>query len=76
MAQDNRKSGLRLVLLGLAGVLFFWITDPRYGLALHWSKGQNPIDLANRHLPGTIVGVAGSILVLLVGVYLVARRAL
>ena len=71
----NRRSGFSLVLVGLAGVLFFWITDARYGLALKWkSFGDNPIDLANQQFPGTVVGLAGSVLVLVIGIYLLARR--
>ena len=43
----------------MLGIAFFWITDPRYGLALRWNRGENPIDLANQHFPGTVVGLAG-----------------
>jgi hypothetical protein len=74
MARIKRRSGFSLVLVGILGAVFFWITDPRYGLALRWSKGENPIDLANEHFPGTIVGLAGSLLVFLIGVYLLSSR--
>ncbi len=74
MARINRRSGYSLVLVGVLGVVFFWITDPRIGLALRWNHGENPIDLANQHLPGTIVGLAGSLLILGIGVYLLTRR--
>ena len=74
MAKFNRRSGSSLVLAGLLGGAFFWITDPRYGLALHWSRGENVIDLANQHLPGTVLGLAGSLLVFLIGVFLLLRR--
>jgi hypothetical protein len=75
MRRVSRRSGFSLVLVGMLGVVFFWITDPRYGLALRWSKGENPIDLANEHFPGTIVGLAGSLLIFLIGVYLLSSRA-
>ncbi len=74
MPAKIRKSGVSLVFVGLLGAFFFWITDPRYGWALHWTHGENPIDLANQHFPGTVVGIAGSMLILLIGLYLVARR--
>ena len=73
MRRFSRRSGLSLVLVGALGIAFFWITDPRYGLALRWSH-ENPVDLANWHLPGTILGVAGSVLVLLIGAYLLSRK--
>ncbi len=74
MRRFNRRSGYSLVVVGLLGIAFFWITDPRYGLALRWSRGENAIDLANWHLPGTILGLAGSILVFLIGLYLLSRK--
>lgn len=74
MPRRNRRSGISLVLIGLAGMVFFWITDPRYGLALRWNSGANPIDLANQHLPGTIVGIAGSALIAIVGLVLLIRK--
>ncbi len=74
MARINRRSGYSLVLTGLLGLVFFWLTDPRIGMALRWNHGENPIDLANEHLPGTIVGMGGSALVLLMGIFLLSRR--
>jgi uncharacterized membrane protein len=73
MRRFSHRSGLSLVLVGVLGIAFFWVTDPRYGLALRWSR-ENPIDLANWHLPGTILGVAGSVLVLMIGLYLLSRK--
>ena len=74
MRRFNRRSGYSLVLVGVLGIAFFWITDPRYGLALRWSRGENPVDLANWHLPGTMLGMAGSALVLFIGLYLLSRK--
>jgi len=31
MVQATRRSGLALVFLGLAGLAFFWMTDPHFG---------------------------------------------
>ena len=76
MARFSKRSGVSLVLVGLLGLVFFWITDPRYGLALRWSRGENPIDLANAHFPGTVVGLAGSVVILAVGSYLLSRKSL
>jgi hypothetical protein len=76
MARINRRSGFSLVLLGILGIAFFWITDPRLGWGLSWNRGENPIDLANQHFPGTIVGLAGSLLIFLLGIYLISRRAI
>jgi hypothetical protein len=75
MPRITRRSGTSLVVVGILGMLFFWITDPRWGLALRWNRGENPVDLANEHLPGTIVGLIGSLVVLLIGIYLLTRRA-
>jgi hypothetical protein len=76
MARIDRRSGFSLVLVGILGIAFFWITDPRIGLGLAWNRGDNPIDLANQHFPGTVVGLAGSLLIFIIGIYLISRRAI
>jgi hypothetical protein len=73
MRRFNRRSGASLVLVGVLGIAFFWVTDPRFGLALRWSH-ENPVDFVNWHRPGTILGAAGSLLVLLIGLYLLSRK--
>ncbi len=60
----------------MMGIGFFWVTDPRWGEALRWNRGENPIDLANEAFPGTVVGLIGSALILATGIYLLSRRAL
>lgn len=69
-----RRNGWILVLAGLLGVLFFWLTDPRYGVATVWSDTANPIDAANEAFYGTIVGVVCSVIVLGIGLWLMRRR--
>jgi hypothetical protein len=76
MSRIDQRSGYSLVIVGLLGIVFFWITDPRVGMALRWNRGENPIDLANEHLPGTIVGIAGSLLVGAIGAYLLSRKTI
>src|SRR5918997_4423219 len=88
--RTSRRSGLLLIVLGLLGVAFFWVTDPRYGPDVGTAHGWydprtwiaamrgnpvNPIDAANEASVATIVGLVGSIFVLLVGLWLLARRA-
>jgi hypothetical protein len=75
MVPIHRHSGYSLAAAGLLGILFFWITDPTYGLALRWNHSENAIDLANQHLPGTIVGLVGSGLILVIGLWLLTRRS-
>ena len=45
----------------------------RAGPALE--HGENPIDLANQYLPGTIVGIAGSALIAVIGLVLLSRKS-
>jgi hypothetical protein len=68
----SRRSGFSLVIAGLLCGGFFWLTDPRFG----WLRptGQNLIDAANQNWIGTIIGLAGSLIVLLIGLWLLSRR--
>lgn len=90
MTRATRRSGLVLVLLGLLGGVFFWVTDPRYGPAVHrrpasrfdpqyWlylirGSPGNPIDAANTAQLSTIVGLTGCAVVLIIGLWLLTRR--
>lgn len=67
-----KRSALTLVGLGLIGAFFFWLTDPRYGLLK--GPAATITDRANDSSIGTIVGIAGSMLVLITGLYLSTRR--
>jgi hypothetical protein len=63
---------LYLVLTGLGGLLFFWLTDPTWGL---YQPESRVIDAASDASVGTIVGLVGSGVTLLVGLWLVTRKA-
>lgn len=69
----SKRSGLSLVIAGLIGVAFFWAFDPRYG----WWRpvGENLVDAANQAQIGTFVGIVGSGVVLVIGLWLLAKRA-
>ena len=61
---------------GLLGVAFFWLTDPQYGwarTAVVAAAGDNPVDAAHAMLAGIVLGVAGSAVVLLIGLRLMTR---
>ena len=69
----SRRSGSSLVIAGLLGIGFFWATDPRYGIIR--SAAENVIDAANQARIGTLVGIAGSAVVLVIGLWLLTSRA-
>jgi hypothetical protein len=71
-----RRNGWTLILAGVLGALFFWLTDPRYGYAKLWSGSVNPIDASNEAFFGTVVGVVCSVALLLIGVWLMRRKTL
>ena len=66
-----KHSSRLLALAGLLGIAFSWATDPRWGLA---RSAGNPIDTAHEMAVGTLVGLAGSAAIFLVGLYLMTRR--
>lgn len=70
----NIRSGLTLLIAGLLGIAFFVATDVRYGLARYWTDSRVLVDAAHEAWPGTYVGVAGSALIVLIGVWLMTRR--
>ena len=90
MTRATRRSGVVLLVLGVLGGLYFWLTDPRYGPAAHpkpqgavdvrhWlfvlrGSPDNPVDAANTAWLSTAVGLAGSLTVLGIGAWLVTRR--
>ena len=78
------------MVLGVLGALYFWLTDPRFGPAgrakpagavdvrywLHLLRGSpdNVVDAANTAWLVTLVGFAGSLTVLCIGLWLMRRR--
>jgi hypothetical protein len=73
MPRDTRRSGLSLVLAGLLGIAFFWMTDPRWGLAP--AASSEVIDAVHRASTGTWIGVAGCGVIAVIGIWLALRRA-
>lgn len=71
----NVRSGLSLVVIGLLAMLFFWLTDVRFGVARWWTDPRVLVDAAWQGWPGSVIGVAGSALVVLIGLWLLTRRA-
>ena len=74
MTRDTRRSGFSLVLAGVLGMLFFWLTDPRYGWVRPETGAPTIVDAIRQATPGTAIGIAGSALVLLIGLWLMTRR--
>jgi hypothetical protein len=70
---SNKQSAVLLGLVCLLAMLFFIATDPRAGL-LGDLTAANAVDTLTRLTPGTLVGLAGSAILLLVAVYLLTRR--
>lgn len=65
-----------LILLGLLGGCFFWLTDPWIGWIRYLMPARvNFLDAAQQAWPGTQVGLFGSGVVILVGFWLLIRRS-
>jgi hypothetical protein len=71
-----KTGSLKLTLLGLMCVAFFWMTDPRLGLgdSLDGDANTNVVEAMHALWPGTLVGLAGSGMVVLIGLWLGVRR--
>ena len=71
----SRRSGFSLVLIGLLGAAFFWLTDPKLGVRwLNLRPGENPIDATHDAAVATYVGLSACALIVLIGLVLLARR--
>lgn len=68
----RNRTGFSLLLAGMAGVLFFWATDPRSSVG-QWLVGRE-IDTANQAFIGTLVGLIGSAAAMVIGLWLLMRR--
>jgi hypothetical protein len=73
MLKDKTRSGLLLILTGALGLLFFWLTDPRHG-PLARDASMDLLRAIHDATPGTYVGLAGSVVVMGMGVWLLTRR--
>jgi hypothetical protein len=73
MPRDTRRSGLSLVLAGLLGAGFFWLTDPRWGVTT--TPPSQVVDAISRASFGTWIGMAGCGVIALIGIWLSLRRA-
>ncbi|MDB5324730.1 MAG: hypothetical protein JWM57_299 [Phycisphaerales bacterium] len=72
---NRTRSAIGLVLLGILGGLFFWLTDPALGIATRlMDSSVNRIDAANQAAIGTYIGLAGSAVAVLVGMWSIWRR--
>ena len=72
---NRTKSALLLILLGFAGGLFFWLTDPTIGIAYRLMDDTvNRIDAANQARLGTVIGLAGNAICVIVGLFNIWRR--
>ena len=68
------RSPRLLIVAGLLGFLFFWLTDPRFG-ATSLAAQDNAQEIVNQSSLGSIVGMAGAAVVLVVGIGLSLWRA-
>lgn len=75
MAKDSRRSGFGLTLAGLAGVGFFWATDPTIGV---WARSAaaDMVDTMHQASPGTWIGICGSAVIGIIGFFLMMRRTI
>jgi hypothetical protein len=73
MTSDTKRSGLSLLIVGVLGVLFFWATDPQFGVVS--SQSASPVDAVHDARLGTYFGVGVSGIVLLVGGWLLMKRS-
>jgi hypothetical protein len=74
MPRDTRRSGIGLVLAGLAGIAFFIATDARWGL-VRGANSTNLVDVINQSSPGTWIGIAGGVIIIVFGLWLIRRRS-
>jgi uncharacterized membrane protein YeaQ/YmgE (transglycosylase-associated protein family) len=72
MDNNVRRSGLMLTIAGVVGAIFFWWTDPRFGMQRNAS--YELIDRVNEARIGTSVGIVGAIIVVVIGLWLMTRR--
>lgn len=73
-----KRSGLLLIVGGAAGMAFFLATDPRimpkWATRVGWSA--NLVDATSDALAGTVLGLAGALVIFLIGLWLLVRKAI
>lgn len=67
-----RRPAFWLVLTCLAAIAFFILTDPRVGLVRY--NAPTEVDALRQTELGTIVGVTGSVILLIVALFLCTRK--
>jgi hypothetical protein len=73
MPRLKLHSGLSLMLAGAAGILFFAISDPHCAIGRFVSGAG--VDAVQQAWTGTVVGLFGSAITLLMGLWLLTRPA-
>jgi hypothetical protein len=74
MPKDTRRSGIGLVLAGAAGIAFFALTDPKWGM-IRGETSADVVDAINQASPGTWMGIAGGAVIVVFGCWLILRRS-
>jgi hypothetical protein len=72
MDREIKKSGLSLICAGAVGLVFFWLTDPIMGVGR--KNFPNPVDAMNEASLGTLAGIAGSVALLALGLWMMTRK--
>ncbi|HVT90679.1 MAG TPA: hypothetical protein VHD56_17625 [Tepidisphaeraceae bacterium] len=73
MPRDTRRSGLSLVLAGLAVIAFSLLTDAKMGMA-QGSRSGEWVDTIIQTSPGTYIGIGGGALIAGFGIWLFMRK--
>lgn len=72
-----KRSGMMLVIAGLLVLVFFLATDaaimPAWADNVGWSRNQ--VDAVTDARWGTIIGVSGSVVIVITGLWLLIRRS-
>ena len=73
MAKVKQRSGLSLVMAGAVAVAFFWLSDPRWGITGQ-TRTPDIVDAIQQASPGTWIGMAGGMVVAVIGLWLLTRK--
>jgi hypothetical protein len=69
-----RRTGVSMIALGICGAAFFWLADPRYGALGQRLARDRMAEAVHSISIGTQMGLAGSLVVLSLGLWLITRR--